>query len=138
MTGGPSRNKTHWKLWLLDQEGNRCGILYEDIPTLSKAISPKFSFDTKEQQQPKVGLVGLSKTKHSNLHQGFYVHAKTNSMIDTKYAFPTDTFVGINVLLVECKEDANGCQWAERISLGVIHKDAWEASNPQEKVIRLA
>lgn len=54
--------------------------------------------------------------------------------IDSKY---TTSFLGVNVLFVEWKQDSNGFEWAERVSLGMIHKDAWRAAEPEERVVVL-
>ncbi|CZR61558.1 uncharacterized protein PAC_11455 [Phialocephala subalpina] len=112
-----------WTFWLLDQSSCRCGILYDPVPIV-------------ENQQQKFGYIAISNTnKFPENRYGGFTDPEHTRQIDPKFARP---FKGVNVLLVEWKQDDNGFEWAERVSLGMIHKEAWVAGEPEERVMVLA
>jgi hypothetical protein len=134
-----------WESWLLDQRGRRCGVLWETIPELTQA------------QQQNFGFVALSYSKWENCSGNrhemgggwdiFNIDAKAYSVSPGSIpvsaavaarSVSSDIFEGVNVLFVEWKRNENGCEWAERVSLGIIHEDAWIASKPQERMVKLA
>ncbi|KIM96766.1 hypothetical protein OIDMADRAFT_204534 [Oidiodendron maius Zn] len=121
--------------WLYDTAGHHCGTL-----TGIESWPPEHSYDTK-----KYDLVLLSwsyqrvvteadikaSLKHLPLEY-LSSHEYYDEIFDTYHYQVTEDW-SRNIMLIEWRGE-----YAERVAIGQIHANAWERSNPQRKVVRLA
>ena len=132
--------KIPWRSWILDKAGNRCDVLFDDLPS---------AVTTNVQEGANFDLIALSSCLFSerlnSLGWGVLpAREKGATMIDDS-VYPLDPKVladglspnGICILLIEWKH-GNGACWAERLALGVMHRQAWDSMGPYSQVVALA
>jgi hypothetical protein len=130
------RPKAPAQMWILDREGNHCGVFFNRLP---EGVTPDaeglslIAFSYGNGQSGKLGHWYGSEGTWIDTRKYSAVYPKGNG----KYG---ETNKVVNIMLIKWMPlgSMEGARSAERVGIGVIHKDAWLKASPMQAVISLA